>query len=94
MAFEPGHQEVGGRKKGTKNKKTESLQQQLDNKNFNILDQLIDILPALSPDRRAQVLLQLLSYQYPKRKPIEDMETKNSESTLNIIYLDEQDRNA
>jgi hypothetical protein len=81
MSFEPGHKKVGGRKKGSPNKKTEFLFSELETKKFDVIGNLIDLIPQLSLEKRADTLIQLLPYLYPKRKP---SEIQNDPSTNEI----------
>src|SRR4051812_48532875 len=71
--FQPGQLKPfgSGRKKGTANKKTLALEEALASHGIDPIGQLAAALPQLSPDRRAEVLLDLVSYLYPKRKAVE-----------------------
>jgi len=76
MARAKGAPKTGGRKKGTPNKKTPNkktlvLSEIFDNLNFDVIQRLHDLFPYLKEEKQAQVLLELMSYLYPKRKAIE-----------------------
>ncbi len=63
--------EGSGRKKGTPNKKTLILSEILDSLDCDVPTKLIDLLNLLDPDKQADVLLELMSYLFPKRKALE-----------------------
>lgn len=62
---------ASGRKKGTPNKKTLVLSESLEKLKLDIPARLNELLPLLSYEKQADVLLELMSYIYPKRKPLE-----------------------
>ena len=62
---------TGGRKKGTPNKKTEDFFSVLESIELNLVDEVYKILPELSPEKRADVLVKLMEFAYPKRKALE-----------------------
>lgn len=66
-----GSEKTGGRKKGTPNKKTIGLENALANHNIDLVEQIAQVLPQLALDKRADVLLNMMSYLFPKRKAIE-----------------------
>lgn len=72
--FERGNKKpvASGRKKGTPNKKTLILSESLEALKLDIPARLNELLPKLSYEKQADVLLELLGYIYPKRKPLED----------------------
>ncbi len=65
---------TGGRIKGTPNRSTPHLIEMLEELQFDPVRELIQLMPDLSPERRAGVLLELMSFIYPKRKPRESLE--------------------
>ncbi|MFV8248092.1 hypothetical protein [Bdellovibrio bacteriovorus] len=73
--FTPGQEKKNGsgRQKGTPNKKTQLLNEILDAKDFCIPEKLMELLPSLSPEKQADILVDLMSYVYPKRKAIEQL---------------------
>ena len=71
MKFEVGHNKVGGRKKGTPNRKTLSALEIFERLNFEPLSELILLIPKLEPSDQAKVFIHLSSFIYPKRKAIE-----------------------
>ena len=71
MAKSLGSEKTGGRKKGTPNKKTICFEEALKKNKIDIIEQIGQLLPQLSVDRRADILLNLMSYQFPKRKALE-----------------------
>ncbi len=67
--FEEGHSKTGGRQKGTPNKKTALLHQTFERLSCDVPALIIEALPDLTPDKRVDVLLALMQYLYPKRRP-------------------------
>lgn len=66
-----GSAKTGGRTKGTQNKKTQHLFEVLDTLKFDAPERLVELLPKLSLEKQADILLNLMSYLYPKRKAFE-----------------------
>lgn len=60
-----------GRKKGTPNKKTLVLTEILESLDCDVTQKLTELLPQLNPEKQADVLLELMSYLFPKRKALE-----------------------
>lgn len=60
-----------GRQKGTPNRRTQRLAEVLEEGGINVPLRLLRILPKLPPEKQADVLLGLMPYLYPKRKPQE-----------------------
>ncbi|MBI2602842.1 MAG: hypothetical protein HYW48_07290 [Deltaproteobacteria bacterium] len=60
---------TGGRKKGTPNKRTAMLSEEFEKIGLHIPSHLSKLLPALSPKDQVDVLLKLMDFLYPKRKP-------------------------
>ena len=84
-----------GRKKGSKNKTSQHLVDVLDGLNFSIPERLIDLLPKLSEEKQAEVLLQLMNFVYPKRKATEvsltdQNELKKPSGITTIQFVDPQ----
>jgi hypothetical protein len=71
MAKPAGLAKTGGRRKGTPNKRTLCLEAALRNAGIDVVVELANTLAGTSPDVRARVLVDLLSYLYPKRKASE-----------------------
>lgn len=85
MARPTGLPKTGGRKKGTPNRKTLCLEQAFRDLQIDIPSQLADLLPKLSPEKRADVLIDLMSFIYPKRKPVE---IKPLEEEYELEFID------
>jgi hypothetical protein len=66
-----GTRKTGGRKKGTPNRRTNQLVDQLAKLNLDIPAEIAKVLPDLEPEARAKVLMDLMSFLFPKRKAIE-----------------------
>jgi hypothetical protein len=60
-----------GRQKGTPNKKTLILSEILDGLNCDVPQKITELLPAMPPEKQADVLLELMTYLFPKRKALE-----------------------
>jgi hypothetical protein len=73
MVWEKGkpRPEGAGRKKGTPNRKTQTLEQFFDDHGLFVPERIVLILPTLEGRDQAKVLLELMQYLYPKRKAIE-----------------------
>lgn len=89
--FERGQQKPpgSGRKKGIPNKRTELLRDVLENLECDVPQKLIALLPSLPPDGQAHVLLELLSYLYPRRKAMEPVTSAfglSVEQTRNFFF--------
>lgn len=74
-----------GRKKGTPNKATLSLQQVLESHGVNPADKLLDLLPQLEPAKQADVHLRLMEFIYPKRKALETASPDEAADRISII---------
>lgn len=66
-----GGPKTGGRKKGTPNKATLSIERKLAEKGIDVIDEIINLLSQLDPPYKMRIYLNLLEYIYPKRKSIE-----------------------
>ncbi len=71
MARPKGLQKTGGRQKGTPNKRSIGFLEILDGKGINLLETILDEALGLSGRDKINVLVDLLPYVYPKRKPTE-----------------------
>ncbi len=69
-----GFPKTGGRIKGTPNRSTFHLIEMLEELQFDPVRELVQLIPNLPPERRAGILLELMSFIYPKRKPSESLE--------------------
>lgn len=54
-----------GRKRGSKNKKSLELEAAFSCAGLDVPSRLVELLPSLSPDRQADILLDLMAYLYP-----------------------------
>lgn len=84
--FEPGQEKINnsGRKKGTLNKNSKHLADVLESIGFNIPEKLVEILPQLTIEKQADVLINLMSYIYPKRKAVEQMNLNVDAGSINF----------
>lgn len=85
MSKEQGSTKTGGRRKGTPNKKTLCLIKSLENNNIDIINEIAALLPQLGPEKKADVLLNIMSYIFPKRKAIELSGSEESSSGPHIV---------
>jgi hypothetical protein len=74
-----------GRKRGTANRKTSNFQECLQSYGCDLPLKITEILPNLSPDKQADVLLGLLNYIYPKRKNMEVLVEAAEEQEPQVI---------
>lgn len=77
-----------GRRPGTKNKRSEHLSEVLASIDINVPEELMALIPELKPEKRADVLLELMGYLYPKRKALEAMPPKNTDNQIDIYFVD------
>lgn len=70
--FQPGQTKPAGsgRQCGTPNRRTRDLEEALRSANLDIVASLAELIPQLDPGRKADILLALLPFLYPKRKAI------------------------
>lgn len=75
MAFEPGHEKIGGRKKGTLNKKTASIRSRIEKLVDSEYEAVLSDLKELSPKDRVNAFISMLEFVLPKlnRSEIEDV---------------------
>lgn len=74
MTFKKGDAkpENSGRKKGTKNKNNLGVQERLEQKGINCIDEILDIARDTEDEQiRFQCYKELLKYVYPQRKAVE-----------------------
>lgn len=71
MAKIIGSKKTGGRKKGTPNKRTLGFGETLESQGIDLLAEILDAAKGLPDKDRVGIYLNLLPYQYPKRKPTE-----------------------
>jgi hypothetical protein len=74
MTFKKGDAkpENSGRKKGTKNKNNLGVQERLEQKGINCIDEILDIARYTEDEQiRFQCYKELLKYVYPQRKAVE-----------------------
>lgn len=69
--FVSGHVKAGGRKRGAPNRRTEILRDVLERLGCDVPQRLVALLPQLAPDSQARVLMELMSFLYPRRKAVE-----------------------
>ncbi len=87
--FRPGQEKLAnsGRKKGTPNRNTQNLFEALKALNFDVPERLVRLLPELAPDKQAAILIDLMSYLYPKRKAVEISDITKSVGPQVIVTL-------
>lgn len=80
-----GSSKTGGRAKGTPNRKTFCLLQTLEDNKIDIVKEIAALLPQLQPEKKADVLLNLMNYVFPKRKAIEIINSDENTSAPQVI---------
>ncbi len=76
MPAPKGHARYGGRQKGTPNKVTKDLIDIVHEcLGMSLPEKIFELFPGLQKSQKAQVLMQMMDYIYPKRKAI-DVTTK------------------
>lgn len=66
MPFEKGRQKTGGRKKGVRNKS--NIMAKFEECNFDVIAAIIESIASQPDYMRADTLIKLLEYMYPKKK--------------------------
>lgn len=66
-----GSKKTGGRKKGTPNKRTLAFSDTLEARGVDLVGEILDIANGLPAREKIGIYLNLLPYQFPKRKPTE-----------------------
>ena len=82
MAFSQGHKKVGGRKKGTPNRITKELREDLKSLVFTEIDNLPNLLNTLEPEKKIEVLFKLMPIYSQKLKA----SIKMMENLLDLIF--------
>ena len=88
--FEQGHQKVGGRKKGVKNKKTLlSIEQILTEYDINPIVKLIEIAESeqTSIEQRIRCWQEVVKYAYPKHRAV-DMRSPSNPNDITFKLID------
>src|SRR2546430_1647734 len=86
----PGNPKKGGRKKGGPHKRTYDFESALEARGVNLVDALVNTLPELDAFGRANTLLKLMEFVYPKRKAIEHfVENKVATDETRLQKLEE-----
>lgn len=67
--FEKGRQKTGGRQKGTRNKS--SIMEKFEEINFDVIAAIIESIAAQPEYMRADTLIKMLEFVYPKKKAID-----------------------
>jgi len=88
--FQQGHQKVGGRKKGVKNKKTLlSIEQILTEYDINPIVKLIEIAESeqTSIEQRIRCWQEIAKYTYPKQRAL-DMQAPTNPNDITFKLID------
>lgn len=78
---------TGGRKKGSVNKDSKFLKEVLTSNDFNIVENLLELLPELEANKRADILVKLLDYVFVKPRNIAQEGIEPKESSFNHSFL-------
>jgi hypothetical protein len=94
MGFKPGQPKPlgSGRKIGVPNKRTQDLQEVLDSCDLDVPRRLVELLPSLTPEKQADLLMRLMDFLYPKRKAIEQSIALDAHRENLSILSDEEIR--
>lgn len=82
MPFEKGHKKYGGRKKGTRNKS--SIMEKFEEINFDVIAAIIESIAAQPEYMRADTLIKMLEFVYPKKKSM-DLNMMSDEELKQIL---------
>lgn len=87
--FQPGQKKPlgSGRKSGSGNKRSTHFIETLDTVGLNIPERLFEILPQLSIEKQADILLNLMAYLYPKRKAIEVASSSTEDASITVTFV-------
>lgn len=68
----------GGRQKGTPNRSTQAVREIFEELDFNPIRELVGMArdPKIRPDLKANILVNLCSYRFPKPKAVEETTTQ------------------
>jgi len=89
-----GSPKTGGRRKGTPNRRTLDFQSSLNEQGIDLVAEIRNLLPVLSPDQKASVILDLLAYLYPKRKAVEPVIESSENGPQIVVMLPDNGRSA
>lgn len=85
----PGSLKTGGRKRGTPNRRTFDLSEDLNSVGLNVAQSLANLLPQLPVEKQADILVDLMSFLYPKRKAIEVLESRQEvDNKIELVIVD------
>lgn len=87
--FQKGRKKTGGRQKGTKNKN--NIMEKLEECNFDVIAAIIESIAAQPDYMRADTIMKLLEFMYPKKKAM-DVNMLNPSDIVPLIkgWLGEQ----
>ncbi|MCT4642489.1 MAG: hypothetical protein N4A33_09365 [Bacteriovoracaceae bacterium] len=91
MSRPVGLPKTGGRKKGSLNKKTRLLSDVLEDRGFDLVGRLLEVIPELDSNKQADILIKLLDYVYikPRVLPEKTSEEDSLHSSL-MNYLEKR----
>ena len=87
--FEKGHPKYGGRKKGTRNKS--SIMEKFEDINFDVIAAIIESIAAQPEYMRADTLIKMLEFVYPKKKSM-DLNMVSDEELKQILVKKLQEK--
>lgn len=92
--FKPGQQKPAGsgRKRGAPNKRTLDLESTLARHGLDVVGKIAEILPSLPAEKQADVLIDMMSYLFPKRRAVEQtVEVQASGPESNFSEMSKKD---
>ena len=78
-------------KKGSLNRKSMILEAIFRDKGFSVPEEMIDLLLNLVPEKRADILIHLTAYLYPKRNSIEATQFHSTQEPIELIFVNAKD---
>lgn len=90
--FKPGHERIGGRAKGTKNKNTE-MRNNLRDFVLNNYEKFEEAFDKLSPKMKCDVYLKAAEFVLPKMSSIKFEDAKDSNSGVDLLRITATYRN-
>ncbi len=79
-----------GRKKGSPNKRSMILDEELIKFGLNVPQKIAELIPKLPIEKQLDALLDLMNYIYPKRKSLEHEKLQNVPDQLQVTFIGSQ----
>lgn len=80
---------LGGREKGTPNKRSQTIESHINLDEINLPNEILKCCESLKPLEKAQIMLKLMEYIYPKRKAItQEFKEDESNKVTKISFIE------